>query len=568
MSNRHTIALACTAGLVLAVFFLASCGATRRDSGPGSQLAVGARIYRDGMDRLGAPVHAVSQDDVPMSGSQAACVSCHRPSGLGSAEGGYYVPPISGPLLFAPRQLDRRRLFPDFFHQVQPERFSHRLHQPRMRPAYTIESLARALREGVDPAGQPLAAIMPRYRLSDADIAALGAYLRTLSAHADAGVDDHSIQLATVFSDRVSPAERGAMLATLRAYVDWHNLHLHEDLSRHGFSPYNRSEFVPIERRWVLSVWELKGDESTWRAQMEAQYGKKPVFALVGGKVQGSWSGPAQFCDAQRLPCLFPDTDLPTLHAQPYGYTAYFSPGLILEAKVAARYIADSEPANPTIVQLAAADSLGQVPARAFERELHARRPDWPLATVTFQNAAQLQAGLNADARRPRILVVWPGADTESAIKTIVAAKPQAGLIVLPERAMDAARAFARGDLAASMRFADPYEPDMSSHARSFETRAWLRTRHLGSDHIRLRFKAYYAMSLLDAALFEISNDFYRDYLFERIEDESQKDLNPGMYPRLALAPGERYAAKVAEIVRLDSRQPGGLKAVSSWIAP
>ena len=65
-----------------------------------------------------------------------------------------------------------------------------------------------------------------------------------------------------------------------------------------------------------------------------------------------------------------------------------------------------------------------------------------------------------------------------------------------------------------------------------------------------------------------IREDYYRDYLIERIERESEKDLNPGIYPRLALGPTQRFASKGAYIVRLDPEKPGQLVAVSDWIVP
>ncbi|MDE2154995.1 MAG: cytochrome c [Xanthomonadaceae bacterium] len=573
MPYRKSTALVRLAGFFLAIFMSAACGSVGAAVGKhaaASNVAAGERIYRQGIGTDGKPVQAFSQTDVPLSGEQAACVTCHRPSGLGSSEGGYYVPPISGPLLFSPRKLDRLRLFPQFFHQVQPKSFDTRLHQPHMRPGYTVGSLATTLSEGVDAAGQKLATIMPRYRMTDADVKALAAYLHTLSARIDPGVDDHQIKLAAVFSDQVPAADRDAMLGTLQAYVKWRNLHLHEDQSRKGFSPYSRSEFVPIERSWSLSVWTLKGDASTWRAQLDAYYRANPVFALVGGKVDGSWNGPSQFCDEHRIPCLFPDTDLPAWPPSHAGYTVYFSAGLALEAQVSASFIASHEAGNHAqVVQIAAADSYGQLPARIFQQTLHEREPRRQQSLITYHDRAELDAALKADAGHPdRLLVVWPGADVTTAVDALAALQPRASLVFLPSRAIDAARKAATTELAARLRFADPYELAPSSHVKSFETRAWLHTRHLVIDHPLLQFKEYYAMSMLDAALFEISNDFYRDYLIERIEDESQKDMNPGIYPRLALGPGERYAAKGANIVRFAPGKPSGLTPVGNWIAP
>lgn len=574
MRLRRVVTAARLAGVLLSVFVLGSCKSSARpvstNHGNDVRLAAGERLYREGVGADNAPVRAISENDVPLSGAQAACVTCHRPSGLGSAEGGYYVPPINGPLLFAPRKLDRRRLFQDFVYQVQPAQFKNRLYQPRMRPAYTTRTLGVALRTGVDPAGHSLAPIMPRYQLTDADVEALGTYLNSLSAHIAPGVDDRVIHFATVFSNDVPPAQRAAMLQTMRAYVRWHNLHLHDDRSRGRFSPYIRSPFVPIDRRWVLSVWKLQGDDSTWRAQIERQYEEQPVFAIVGGKVNGSWSGPARFCDANKLPCLFPDTELPG-RAGKFGYTTYFSAGLKLEALVAAHFLANLSRAHPhsTIEQLAADDGFGQVPARVFTHELAALLPSWKQTIRVFNSQAQLAAALDSGNHDSgRVLVVWPGVDVDATVRTLAATDPRAKLILLPSRAIEAMRRALPGKISEHVRFVDPYTLKMGSYAKSFETRAWLNARHLKTDNIRIRFKAYYTMNLLDAALSDIRNDFYRDYLMERVEDESLKDLNPGMYPWLALAPGERYAAKVAEIVRFDANQPSGLVSASGWIAP
>ena len=314
---------------------------------------LGKRLYLEGVTVAGQPVQAVSQYDIAIAGKTAACVKCHRASGFGSSEGGYYVPPITGPLLFAPRKLDRTRLFPDMFQQVQPARFSARLRQPHMRSAYTKESLSVTLRDGQDSGGQELAAIMPRYQLSDEDIAALMSYLKTLSAQVSPGVDDREIHFAMVFSDNVPKTDRGAVLETMRVLVVWHNRHLRYDRARPNFSPYHRSPFVPLERFWSFSVLTLTGVNDSWRKQVEDFYQKKPFFAVVSGLVRGSWLPIGEFCDHTRVPCLLPITDLPVAGAQG-GYSVYFSEGLTLEAKVLADYLLHSEPQRTRIVQMAA----------------------------------------------------------------------------------------------------------------------------------------------------------------------------------------------------------------------
>ncbi|EIL99251.1 hypothetical protein RHOFW104T7_18020 [Rhodanobacter thiooxydans] len=51
------------------------------------------------------------------------------------------------------------------------------------------------------------------------------------------------------------------------------------------------------------------------------------------------------------------------------------------------------------------------------------------------------------------------------------------------------------------------------------------------------------------------------EHLIERIEDESQKDINPGLYPRMALLPGERIEVKSGQVVVLDASARSGVRA-------
>ena len=60
---------------------------------------VGQSIYRHGLLGTGEPVRATAQKGVTLSGAVAACVNCHRRSGLGGSEGQIPVRPIAGRLL-------------------------------------------------------------------------------------------------------------------------------------------------------------------------------------------------------------------------------------------------------------------------------------------------------------------------------------------------------------------------------------------------------------------------------------------------------------------------------------
>jgi len=148
----------------------------------------GRRLYEDGVTVSGEPLRAALPDGIAVQGKQFACASCHRPSGFGSSEGLVASPPVTAKSLFRPLESNRNRGddFRELFQEFGGDRA--RLHDLKPRPAYTRESLERALRSGVDPAGRSLDPIMPRYQLEDSDVGALLAYLQTLGATPGAGV--------------------------------------------------------------------------------------------------------------------------------------------------------------------------------------------------------------------------------------------------------------------------------------------------------------------------------------------------------------------------------------------
>jgi hypothetical protein len=203
--------------------------------------------------------------------------------------------------------------------------------------------------------------------------------------------------------------------------------------------------------------------------------------------------------------------------------------------------------------------------------KLTTRRPEISHDLKVYHDLSELSvkmAEVSRQLTKDDILVIWPGADAHLAVDAVMQQRPSTGLIVLPSRAISLTSTVQYKEFLDRLRFVEPHEITVTKHPRSFVVRAWMRTRGLDIPRPTLQFETYYALSLLEAALMNIREDYYRDYLIERIERESEKDLNPGIYPRLALGPTQRFASKGAYIVRLDPEQPGRLVAVSDWIVP
>src|SRR5258708_17977614 len=246
--------------------------------------------------------------------------------------------------------------------------FPSQLNGPRPRPAYDTATLARLLRQGRDANGVTIASAMPRYKLSGPDIAALTAYLKTLSAHPDPGVDGETLRFAVIVTDQTPPAVRRAVIDTATAFVAQTNKGVVADRSRPNFSPYYRSDLAAFWRVWALDVWDLHGPQATWPKQLADLYATQPVFAVASSAAPGPWAPIASFCDQRRLPCLFPLTDLPAEAGRRAGYSLYLSGGLPLEAQVVAAYLARGAP-PARIVQVAAVSPRRAVPAARLQIE-------------------------------------------------------------------------------------------------------------------------------------------------------------------------------------------------------
>ncbi|BDV32539.1 c-type cytochrome [Methylocystis iwaonis] len=529
---------------------------------PAPDAALGERLYFEGRKVDGSPLLAKTQSDVPLPGSRAACVTCHRPSGFGTSEGGYFVPPINGATLFSERKLDRGRFLLNRFEQAQPQRYRARLSQPHMRPAYDFDTLGRALRNGVDAAGQELDPIMPRYELSAADVANLQAFLKNLSAKIDPGVTDEELHFATVVSKDAAPQDRAAMLSVIEAYFDWANKNSGGERSREGFSPYHQSELISATRKWRLHVWELDGAPESWPEQLEQKYRAQPVFALVSG-LAPVWGPIAEFSDSQKIPALFPNTELPGNRKD--SRTFYFTHGLELEAKGLVTLFSRRTGEKKRVRQIVGEGPLAAEPAKVFEQGARAAGVD----VETIAAADNIAGG-----RRPAskgatdAVVLWPGQMDDEKIASLLSVSPAATPLYLPSHKLDFARSKWAQPFADRLFFVDPYEVDVGSHPLSFRVRAWLNTRGVQITNQTLQFQTYYALSLLDAAVGRLKTDFFRDYLVENVEHEAEGDLNPGIFPRLSLGPGQRVASHGVFVVRTSPDGNDAVEPVGDWMIP
>jgi mono/diheme cytochrome c family protein len=485
-------------------------------------VARGEAIYF-GTDAALARPGAARVRGAPIPPQAAACVACHRRSGLGSAESNLLVPPIAGHLLFNPLSPQTGQRLP------WPSR-------DRTRPAYDEVSLARALADGVAPDGVPIAAPMPRYAFTAEEVAALAAYLRTLSAATAPGVSDEEVVFATVTTPDAPPAQVDDLLRTLKAFFADKNAGTRHETRRRAQALRTDGTMYRRFRRWRLEHWALTGEPHTWAAQLDARYAAAPVFALLSGLSYDDWTPVHEFCERTKLPCLLPNAWLPP--AREDFYSLYFSPGLDAEAQALADAL---DPVGEVVLWTGASPSgerqreriaaaLARRGIRVAAREVKAGD-----VVVAALPSPALARRFGASAQAPKRVYVLAGALAE-----------------LPDAwRPDDVRLRARSVLVS------PYAHGALAQRQLARARAWFAGKGLRPTSERVAANALLAAVVAVETMMHVDERFSREYCIEKIEHNLENIPPLTAYARLAIGPGQRFASRRVSLLAADRAAAG-----------
>ncbi len=514
---------------------------------PQEKLRLGEQMYREGILPSGEPMMALVQGDIPVAGTAFTCVSCHLRSGIGSLEGGVATPPTNGATLF--------RTVRKLHNGVEVATW------PVRRPAYTDETLAKALWGGVDATGRVMDEVMPRYQLTDEDMAILIYYLKWLSSEFSPGVSNSTLRLATVITDDVSPDERDTMLLPLQDYVKFKN---------------NAAERQYSKERLVLSQWLLKGPPGTWRAQLEEYHKKEPVFALVGGITKKEWQPVHNFSEEHKIPCILPVTDFPVLSGTDW-YTLYFSKGFYQEGEAAARYLNDKEDLlkGRTIVQVVRDAPEGRALSAGFRetwRDLGHKDP----VTVTLKAGESLTGKSLQQVmtkHRPAALLLWAGSETLPALETLAGRNRPIMAFVSAGYLGESIRAL-KEQVRDFTYITYPYRLPEAEKRYTAIVRSTLGPAYEKGDNLITSKKTYTIIRVLTQALASMAGQYYRDALLDSVDmgrgavsmGSGVQDETYPLYQRFSFGPGQRYASKGCYIVQLSKGPEPELVRRSDWV--
>jgi hypothetical protein len=512
----------------------------------------GEGIYRRGQFASGEPLRGERQPGLYVEGATAACVNCHRRSGLGMKEGHLTIPPVAGNYLFHPRagSIDDLDLM-----------FVPGMHADR--DPYTEASLARAIRDGIGADGKPLDVLMPRFRLDDRQMAALIGYLKDLSPGPAPGVAESVLHFATVLAPDTDPAVRQGVVDVLTKFFDDKNHYTRAE------SPRLRSSkrmMFKVNRHWQLHVWQLTGAPESWESQLKAKLAAQPVFGIVSGLGGRTWAPVQKFCESEEIPCLFPNVDLPVDDGHGYD-TLYFSKGVLLESELIAHalHAAGEAPATGRVVQVYRSSDVGVDAAAALHRAPGSDGHTYlDIGLPDAASAKELRAAV-AKAGRGDVLVLWLRPQDVANLGEV---PPGLASVYMSGRMGGLDLAPLPPDWRAITHMSYPFELPERRAVQVDYPMGWFRMRQIGVVAPQVQADTYLACIILADTINHMVDTFVRDYLVERVDDGLEHRILTGYYPRLALAPGQRFASKGGYLVHFSAGPRSHVIADGDWVVP
>jgi hypothetical protein len=513
---------------------------------------VGEAIYRRGILPSGEPLQAEREPGMHIEGTTAACINCHRRSGLGMKEGRRTIPPVAGSYLFHPRAVNADELDLPFVEGMRADR-----------DPYTEETLARAIRTGIGADGKPLSYLMPHFQLDDPGMAALIAYLKQLSPGAVPGVTRSVLHFATIVTPDADPVTSKGVIEVLTKFFDDKDRYTRAESPRLHSS---RRMMFKVNRRWELHVWRLTGAPETWKAQLQAKLAAEPVYAVISGIGGRTWAPVQSFCEAEELPCLFPNQDLPVDRESDFD-SLYLSKGVLLEAELIAHELRarQDKTALHRVVQIYRAGDVGKDAAAA----LHAALRDEGMSVLDKSLAVGASrhelAGLLRASAPGDVLVLWLRTKDIAELGNL-----PAGLAVVYMSGRMGGLEHA--PLPAAWRdithMAYPFDLPDHRRVQVDYPLGWFRMEQIPVVAEQAQADTYLVCAVLSETINHMVDTFVRDYLVERIEESLEHRIITGYYPRLALAPGQRFASKGGFVVHFAGPKGTRVVADGGWIVP
>jgi len=481
----------------------------------------GKAFYLRGESASGQDITALMGEiDVPAS--TLTCAGCHGLRGEGRTEGGVTAGSLTWSYLTKP--------------------YGHTDEGNRKHQAFSETSFVRMLTAGLDPAGNKLAVAMPKYRMSQDDMANLIAYLKRIETDTDPGVNDTSIVLGTVLP------EKAALSGLAQSMGDVLQAYFAEINSRGGI--YNRK----IELR------VMHGDSQLTVPNMKRLIDEEQVFAIVSGLSAGAEEGVATLTQEKEVPFIGPSSLMPQRGAPVNRYVFYLLPGLKEQARALAVFAArKTDTANSRVAIVSPDVEFNRDIAASVEEQT--KKAGWKSVTTfsTAIHAAELQQnGIDT------VFFLGPGVEAAAMLKDAEAIGWTPSVYMLGTLAGKSIGNAVTMKMKDKIFLAFPTVPTDVSAAGAAEYSALLQRNKLESTHAAAQASAIAAAKILVHALELCGKDLSRERLITTLEGLYEYDT--GLMPKITFGPNRRIGALGAYVVTIDPEKklfPASLE----WIA-
>jgi ABC-type branched-subunit amino acid transport system substrate-binding protein len=495
----------------------------------------GKEIYIKTASPSGKEIKAlVGIASIEAPGSTMSCVNCHGHDGRGKPESGIIPTNITWGEL--------------------TKSYGVRHSSGREHPAYTEETLARAIIHGIDPAGNRLDSAMPVYSMPEQDLGALVAYLKRLGADLDPGLSETTIRVGTILPPRASLGEVGEGIEkTLQAYFDEIN-------ERGGI--YHRKLKLVVKR----------GDEnaSLTKEHVKTFIQEGDLFALVSTFTPGLDAEIPSLVEGETIPLVGPFTLFPTTEVVLNRYLFYIFSGIREQALAltdyAARHIRMESP-RMTILHPARTDleeivkvvedqckgigwkgiSRFQYPVNSFDATALTRRLKNDNVDLVLFLGNESEAGaffreLKQNSWTPYLLL--PG---------VLAGK---SIFDIPSRFRN------------KIFLAYPTLPEDRKERGTKELRALSEKYHLPIKHSAAQISAHAAAQILLEGLKRAGRELSREKFITILENINEFDT--GLTPLITYGPNRHIGALGAYIVSINPNEESKREFIASkeWVIP
>lgn len=488
----------------------------------------GKQIYVLGTSASGKDIFAyVGEGSIEVPASAMACANCHGLDGHGKPEAGVNPSGLSWEVLTKPYGLAHA--------------------DGRRHPPYTERGLELAITRGTDPGGNRLLNVMPRYQMSQEDLADLIAYMKRLGKDRDPGISESKLVIGGLVPATGALGEMGqAVRALTTAYFDEVN-------SQGGI--YNRR----IELKFV----ETADTPGGTRANVERLLKEDQIFAMTGAFMAGSEKEVASLVAQYEVPLVGPFTLFPQIEFPLNRQVFYLLSGIDGQARALANFVATKpEFKNSSLVVVYPRSELNKSTLESIKDQstkaglssptVYDYAPGSFAAAESVKQLKQFKL-LFFLGNTQELLSLMQEAEKVNWFPTVVTAGASVGPEILSAPAAFDGKVF----------LTFPTSPADQSPEGIKEFRALAGKYKLPSKHVAAQISAFSAARILTEGLKRVGKDLSREKLIQALE--GFYEYPTGLTPTITFGPNRRIGAMGAYIVTVDLKQKQFVPA-SGWI--